>query len=82
MKTIYKIDWFFIGTEEELENDVENVVQNCTAICIPSFNNSNQTVLIVYEGSRNELAQRLIDIDYYDEDEANEFKQYMREVST
>ena len=80
MKTLFELDWFFIGSEEEIEENAEQTIKNCSATYLTSSHNSNPTLLIAYDGSKDELAQCLIDIEYFDQSDANEFKNKMREI--
>lgn len=80
MATLFELDWAVEGSNEEVVKDAENTIKNCKALFLTRNYNSNPTLLIRYKGDKNQLANRLVEINYFDEDEAEEFKADMRQL--
>lgn len=80
MATLFELDWAVEGTDDEIVKDVEAVIGHCKALFLTRNYNSNPTLLIRYKGDKHQLANRLVEINYFDEDEAEEFKDEMRQL--
>ena len=80
MATLFELDWAVEGSNEEVVKDAENTIKNCKALFLTRNYNSNPTLLIRYKGDKHQLANRLVEINYFDEDEAEEFKADMRQL--
>lgn len=78
MAVLFELDWAVEGTEEEVVRDAEAVIGNCKALFLTRNYNSNPTILIRYDGDKHELAQRLVEIDYFDYEDGEAFKDEMR----
>ena len=74
IKTKAYLDWYYLGDHEEAEDDAEQTIGNCVA----QYDGTD--MLIIYNGTRDELAKRLVEIDFYDDKEANEFKERFKEI--
>ena len=80
MATLFELDWAAEGNNDEIVKDVEAVIGHCKALFLTRNYNSNPTLLIRYKGDKHQLANRLVEINYFDEDEAEEFKSEMRQL--
>lgn len=81
METLFELDWAVEGTDAEVVKDAEAVIGHCKASFITRNYNSNPTLLIRYNGSKNQLANRLVEINYFDDDDAKEFKAEMQQIA-
>ena len=80
MATLFELDWAAEGNDDEIVKDVENVIGHCKALFLTRNYNSNPTLLLRYKGDKPQLANRLVEINYFDEDDAKEFKAEMRQL--
>ena len=78
MAVLFELDWAAEGTEEEVVEDAEAVIGNCKALFLTHDYNSNPTLLIRYDGDKHEFANRLVEINYFDLEDAQAFKDEMR----
>lgn len=78
MATLFELDWAVEGSNEEVVKDAENIIKNCKALFLTRNYNSHPTLLIRYDGNKNELANRLVEIDYFDSEDGESFKDEMR----
>ena len=69
------------GTCLETENNLADLIGNCKIKTIKSTVSSSPTdIIIIYDGSKDELAKRLIELDLYDEYELKEAYSRMEEI--
>lgn len=81
METLFELDWAVEGTDAEVVKDAENVIGNCKAAFLTRNYNSWPTLLIRYNGDKNQLANRLVEINHFDENEAKECKAEMQQIA-
>ena len=80
MATLFELDWAVEGTDEEVVKDAENTIKNCKALFLTRNYNSNPTLLIRYKGDKHQLANRLVEINYFDSEDGESFKDEMRQL--
>ena len=80
MQTKFELDWHQINNDISVEDEIQQTIGNCSAEVLTHEHNSNATVLVTFNGTKDQLAKRLVEIDYYDKEDADYFKAEMKEI--